>query len=98
MTNLEWRMTCSTKAGAAHRKLYRLPEGATLENGLAWWIVLNGETVRCSEDGCTRAMRGIAITDSHRGLGERKECGEKCIAAIGPACDCKCKGANHGAN
>jgi hypothetical protein len=27
----------------------------------------------------------------------RHECNAKCLASTGPACECKCKGANHGA-
>jgi len=26
------------------------------------------------------------------------ECGDKCRTATGPACECKCRGENHGAN
>jgi hypothetical protein len=26
----------------------------------------------------------------------RTECGPRCTGAVGPACDCKCGGANHG--
>lgn len=28
----------------------------------------------------------------------KHECNAKCLASTGPNCDCKCKGANHGAN
>lgn len=98
MQQLTWRMACTDKVGGAHRKLYRLPEGAKLVSGVVWWVTVNGDHVRCTEDGCNRAMRGVAIRDSHKGIGDRKDCGDRCITAIGPSCDCKCYGENHGAN
>lgn len=30
------------------------------------------------------------------GTVSRTECGPRCTSAIGPACDCKCGGENHG--
>ena len=95
-TETIWRMTCSTTAGVGHRRLYRLPEGARLEHGICWWVCVNGDPVRCAEPGCLRAMRAVAVVDSHRGTRDRKDCGPRCTGAIGPDCDCKCRGQNHG--
>lgn len=95
---LAWRMACRTAPGAGHRTLYRIPAGAELRHGVAIWIAVGDAFIRCTEPGCNRAMRAVAVTDSHRGLGPRARCGSRCVSAIGPACDCECRGDNHGTN
>jgi hypothetical protein len=93
------RMACSTKPGSGHRKLHKLPAGAKLVwSPFATWIFVGDADVRCSVDGCTRGMRLVTIVDGHKGIKPRTECGARCVNAIGPSCDCKCSGDNHGAN
>jgi hypothetical protein len=36
------------------------------------------------------------VYDDHKPNRPRHECNAKCLASTGPACECKCKGANHG--
>lgn len=45
-----------------------------------------------------RQWEARSIVDYATGREEtRHECGPKCMAATGPNCECRCKGANHGA-
>jgi hypothetical protein len=47
---------------------------------------------------CGAYLSSRAITDYATGQEDRRhECGPKCMAATGPNCECRCKGANHGA-
>jgi len=49
--------------------------------------------VRCEECGFIREGRNaLTGTDS----GKLKKCNARCMNAVGPACDCPCKGDNHG--
>ena len=41
---------------------------------------------------CGNFLRGTAIIAKSG----KQECGAKCTSAIGPACECKCKGEMHG--
>ena len=50
--------------------------------------------VRCGDHWCKLDR----VFDSHRPNRKRTECGARCLQATGPACDCKCKGENHGRN
>ena len=43
--------------------------------------------------GCGRERRVVTI----KGRVSEKPCSEKCLAAVGPNCECACGGANHGA-
>lgn len=91
------RMTCSTRPGRGHRELLPLPVGVHV--GAAFgFVYLDGTTERvlCEREGCERAMRPVRILDSHTGTRERARCGARCVNAMGPACDCRCRGANHG--
>lgn len=95
-----YRAACSDIRVTQHGGLRQIPAGATIEMfGVHRWIRVNGEHVRCGAivDGqpCNRALRAVAIIDSHKGTGPRRECGARCTNAIGPACDCKCRGMNH---
>lgn len=48
--------------------------------------------------GCGLKLKTRQITDYATGRDEtRHECGPKCMSATGPNCECRCKGANHGA-
>ena len=100
------RMTCSTRPGG-HRRLYRLPEDAVIDwMGVASWVYGGPERpeaggyghgpreyLRCSEDGCNRAMRAVVIEGRYS---DRIKCGPRCQSAIGPSCECACGGENHG--
>lgn len=46
---------------------------------------------------CSARAKLTRVYDSHRAGKPRHECNAKCLASTGPACECKCKGANHGA-
>ena len=50
------------------------------------------EFVACAVEGCGRKMR-LFVIDGRPG---KQECGERCLSATGPACECKCAGENHG--
>ena len=97
------RMRC----GKAHPKLFVLPEGASVDwQGLAPWIRSGAYTqepgkrqepvlLHCAEPGCKRAMRAFVVKGTYS---DRQECGPRCQSATGPSCECRCAGANHGAN
>lgn len=42
----------------------------------------------------------VTVRKVHEKIGAKSahKCGAKCTNAVGPACDCTCKGANHGRN
>lgn len=46
--------------------------------------------VQCECGQWVKVSRVIAGRDS------KKECNARCTGAVGPACDCKCRGENHG--
>lgn len=46
---------------------------------------------------CGQRARLERVFDSHKPNRPRHECDAKCMASTGPSCECKCKGANHGA-
>ena len=46
---------------------------------------------------CAARAKLSRVYDSHKPNRPRHECNAKCLASTGPACECKCKGANHGA-
>ncbi len=45
---------------------------------------------------CDKRVKLSRVYDSHKPNRPRHECNAKCLASTGPACECKCKGANHG--
>lgn len=46
---------------------------------------------------CCSARAKLQRVYDHAKAGKpRHECNAKCLASTGPACECKCKGANHG--
>lgn len=45
---------------------------------------------------CSGRAKLSRVFDSHKPNRPRHECNAKCLASTGPACECKCKGANHG--
>ena len=51
--------------------------------------------VSCDCGGRAKLQR---VSDSHKPGRPRHECSAKCLASTGPSCECKCKGANHGAS
>lgn len=46
---------------------------------------------------CATRAKLSRVYDDHRPNRPRHECNAKCLASTGPSCECKCKGANHGA-
>lgn len=42
---------------------------------------------------CGNYLRGQRIEGRYS---DKIECGERCQSATGPACECKCRGENHG--
>jgi hypothetical protein len=87
-----YRMQCGKRPN--HPQLYAVPQGARIDwGGLAPWVLdEQGQHLRCKVDGCNRAMRAVAV----KGKLGTQECGDRCTSATGPACECKCKGENHG--
>lgn len=67
----------------------------TADNGLVFMCADLGSNpydvhVRCGDHWCR-------LHRVHEGKKNSKhECGARCTNATGPACDCKCKGKNHG--
>lgn len=47
---------------------------------------------------CGQRAKLERVFDSHKPNRPRHECSAKCLNATGPACECKCKGSNHGAS
>lgn len=45
---------------------------------------------------CSSRVKLQRVYDDHKPNRARHECNAKCLASTGPACECKCKGANHG--
>ena len=69
----------------------RLPEGWRID----WMQVvprIADATGKLQQHDCGNYLRGQRIVAK----AGKQECGEKCISAIGPACECKCNGENHG--
>jgi hypothetical protein len=56
---------------------------------LAEWAGFKNVT-RCE---CGRFVSVERVT---AGTESKKECNARCVGAVGPACDCKCRGENHG--
>jgi hypothetical protein len=46
---------------------------------------------------CDGRVKLQRVYDDARPGRPRHECNAKCLASTGPACECKCRGANHGA-
>jgi hypothetical protein len=86
-------------------KLFPGPNGGTLtvldDNGRDWplhdiggreqILVFRAAGLACSEHG--------TVVDFRRGqftFNPDKVCNARCMGATGPACDCSCRGANHG--
>jgi hypothetical protein len=47
---------------------------------------------------CDARVKLQRVYDDHKPNRPRHECNAKCLASTGPACECKCKGANHGSS
>lgn len=47
---------------------------------------------KLQKHGCGNYLRGQRI-EARKGT---QQCGERCQSATGPACECKCRGENHG--
>lgn len=90
--NTTHRMKCTTC-----KTMTRLPEGYEID-----WMQVVPRIIRTDtrytrtpeflKHSCGLYLRGEAIV----GKTGTQECGEKCISATGPACECKCSGENHG--
>lgn len=94
------------RCGKGHPRLFALPLDAVVEwSAIAAWIhagpIISSELsrdqalLRCGEPDCHRAMRAFVVNGRHS---DKVTCGPRCLAAIGPDCECSCSGANHGAN
>lgn len=67
-------------------------------------IAISGERAFCTADQgakvyvacCGARVRLERVYDDHKPNRPRHECNAKCLASTGPACECKCRGANHG--
>jgi hypothetical protein len=57
----------------------------TVRGSMFW----SGSRVKC-ECGAIVKLSGMWAKES------KTECGPRCTSAIGPSCDCKCNGRNHG--
>lgn len=80
----------------------RLPEGTYID---MWQVVPRVAPVEVAnltsgqrmaylvKHSCGAYLRGVIITGKHS---DRIECGARCTSATGPACECRCSGANHG--
>lgn len=94
----------------ACRKAYRV-DGALARGrrgGCDEQVVVSGARLyRTAEHGSNPATLFISCCDAHRvkldrvyddaKSGPRHECNAKCLASTGPACECRCRGQNHGA-
>lgn len=67
----------------------RLPEGVTVHSTYTKFAVEGGAYAKHS---CGKLYEVVTIS----GKTGVQECGDKCISATGPACECKCSGENHG--
>lgn len=47
---------------------------------------------------CTARVKLQRVFDDRKPNRPRHECNAKCLSSTGPSCECKCKGANHGAS
>jgi hypothetical protein len=82
------RMICKSCKMSA-----RLPEGLRID----WMQVvprIADQAGKLVKHECGNYLRGQTITGRHS---DKTECGPKCQSATGPACECKCRGENHGA-
>jgi len=92
--------------GAAHQLNGRIAMGhvkgrsdyvVVADDGALYTSALHGtdptlDDVRCGDRWC-RLRR---VFDDAKPNKPRSACGARCINATGPACDCRCRGANHG--
>lgn len=81
------RMICKTCKTSA-----RLPEGLRID----WMQVvprIADATGKLVKHECGLYLRGQRIEGRYS---DKIECGDRCQSATGPACECKCRGENHG--
>jgi hypothetical protein len=69
-----------------------LPTGTRIDFQQIVPRILIEETKTFMQHDCGNYLRGQRIIAKE----STQECGEKCQSATGPACECKCKGENHG--
>jgi len=61
------------------------------------YVVIDGKDTMIQDIRCAKCRRRFGKVDGVRGrFSAVHECGAKCMNAVGPACDCSCKGLNHG--
>lgn len=58
--------------------------------------VLNSHEIVLVSHGCGRWVFTRPVVDGGKPDSKRHSCGARCTNATGPACDCRCRGANHG--
>lgn len=58
--------------------------------------VLNTHEIVLVAHECGRWVFCRSVFDGGKQDSKRHNCGAKCTNATGPACDCRCRGANHG--
>ena len=102
---------CFTKSCSHYRAARMIPmgsgEGSIVVQGVLYTGPRSAPTFRngLSVPATVTPRNKIKCPEGHNvekyivDAGDSKtECGPKCYNAVGPACDCKCKGANHGAH
>lgn len=55
--------------------------------------VFGNLVIRCRS--CGKARRAVMVKGK---FSAKHDCNAKCLASIGPSCECSCGGKNHGAN
>lgn len=81
------------RCGKAHPRTYDIPAGATIVDPYLYgWVMVDGQHLRCTIEGCKRAMRTVTIAYTDNG----RPCGATCRDAVGMQCKCSCGGRNHG--
>lgn len=99
-----WVGRCKT-CGTAHRVDGVTARGRT-GNHEEWVVIAGLRCYRTADQGshttalfitcCDSRVKLQRVYDSAKPGKPRHECNAKCLASTGPACECKCGGANHG--
>lgn len=92
----------------AHRIDGVIARGRTTGRGDAQIIISGTRAYLCADQGtntsavsivcCAKRVKLSRVYDSHKPNRPRHECNAKCLGSTGPACECKCGGANHGSS
>lgn len=86
--------TVLMRCGPGHPRTFDVPANAEIVNdrGIVDWVLVEGQPLRCTVEGCRRQMRltAIMVTES------KVSCGLICREAVSATCKCSCGGRNHG--